>query len=55
LFDEFTSNLDSETESTVQAVFEKTGKGRTMVVVAHGPTTVENTDVVFIIGDGRVI
>ncbi|KAF1952136.1 ABC multidrug transporter-like protein [Byssothecium circinans] len=35
LLDEATSSLDSETEKEVQEVFEKTGKGRTMLVVAH--------------------
>lgn len=55
LLDEATSNLDSETEKSVQAVFEKTGKGRTMVVIAHRLATVQNADVIFVIGDGRVV
>lgn len=55
LLDEATSNLDSETEKQVQAVFEKTGKGRTMVVVAHRLATVQNADVIFVIGDGNVV
>lgn len=55
LLDEATSNLDSETEKSVQAVFEKTGRGRTMVVVAHRLATVQNADVIFVIGDGRVV
>jgi ATP-binding cassette subfamily B (MDR/TAP) protein 1 len=55
LLDEATSNLDSETERSVQAVFERTGKGRTMVVVAHRLATVQNADVIFVIGDGRVV
>lgn len=55
LLDEATSNLDSETERSVQAVFEKTAKGRTMVVVAHRLATVQNADVIFLIGDGRVV
>lgn len=55
LLDEATSNLDSETEKSVQAVFEKTGKGRTMVVVAHRLATIQNADVIFVIGDGKVV
>lgn len=55
LLDEATSNLDSETEKQVQAVFEKTGRGRTMVVVAHRLATVQNADVIFVIGDGKVL
>lgn len=54
LLDEATSSLDSETERSVQAVFERTRKGRTMVVVAHRLATIQNADVIFVIGDGRV-
>jgi ABC-type multidrug transport system fused ATPase/permease subunit len=54
LLDEATSNLDSETERSVQDVFERTGKGRTMIVVAHRLATVQNADVIFVISDGRV-
>ena len=54
LLDEATSNLDSETERSVQEVFERTGKGRTMVVVAHRLATVQNADVIFVISDGCV-
>jgi ATP-binding cassette, subfamily B (MDR/TAP), member 1 len=55
LLDEATSNLDSETEKSVQALLEKTGKGRTMVVVAHRLATVQNADVIFVISDGCVV
>jgi ATP-binding cassette subfamily B (MDR/TAP) protein 1 len=55
LLDEATSNLDSETEKSVQALLEKTGKGRTMVVVAHRLATVQNADVIFVISDGSVV
>ncbi|RDW89223.1 p-loop containing nucleoside triphosphate hydrolase-14 [Coleophoma cylindrospora] len=55
LLDEATSNLDSETERSVQAVFEKTAKGRTMVVVAHRLATVQNADVIFVVSDGVVV
>ncbi|KAI9653220.1 MAG: hypothetical protein M1821_007651 [Bathelium mastoideum] len=55
LLDEATSNLDSETERLIQAVFEKTAKGRTMIVVAHRLTTIQNADVIFVIGDGGVV
>lgn len=55
LLDEATSNLDAETERAVQAVFEKTRKDRTMVVVAHRLATIQNADVIFVLGDGRVV
>ncbi|KAF2732822.1 ABC transporter-like protein [Polyplosphaeria fusca] len=55
LLDEATSNLDSETEKSIQTIFEKTGKGRTMVVVAHRLATVQNADVIFVMSEGEVV
>ncbi|GAW26831.1 putative ABC transporter [Rosellinia necatrix] len=55
LLDEATSNLDSATEKMVQAVFEQTKKTRTMVVVAHRLATIQNADVIFVLGDGQVL
>lgn len=55
LLDEAPSNLDSETEKSVQAVLETTGKSTTIVVVAHRPATVQNADVIFVTGDGVVV
>ncbi|KAI1288222.1 ABC transporter-like protein [Xylaria venustula] len=55
LLDEATSNLDSETEKMVQAVFERTKKSRTMIVVAHRLATIQNADVIFVMGDGQVL
>jgi ABC-type multidrug transport system fused ATPase/permease subunit len=54
LLDEATSSLDAETEKSVQAVFEKNRRNRTMVVVAHRLATVQNADVIFVLADGRV-
>lgn len=53
--DEATSNLGSEIENSVQAVFEKTGKERTIVIIAHRLATVQNADDIFVSGDGRVV
>ena len=55
LLDEATSSLDSETERQVQKVFERTKEGRTMIVVAHRLATVQNADVIFVLGDGVVL
>lgn len=55
LLDEATSSLDSESEKLVQAAFERAGKGRTMVVVAHRLATVQNADVIFVLGEGTVL
>jgi ATP-binding cassette subfamily B (MDR/TAP) protein 1 len=55
LLDEATSSLDSESEKLVQSAFERAGKGRTMVVVAHRLATVQNADVIFVLGEGKVL
>ncbi|KAI9053388.1 hypothetical protein LZ554_002347 [Drepanopeziza brunnea f. sp. 'monogermtubi'] len=55
LLDEATSNLDSVTEREVQGVLERTGRGRTMVVVAHRLATVQNADVIFVVEGGKVV
>jgi ATP-binding cassette subfamily B (MDR/TAP) protein 1 len=55
LLDEATSSLDSESERLVQAALERAGKGRTMVVVAHRLATVQNADVIFVLGEGKVL
>ncbi|KAH7020427.1 P-loop containing nucleoside triphosphate hydrolase protein [Ilyonectria destructans] len=55
LLDEATSSLDSESEKLVQAAFERAGKGRTMICVAHRLATVQNADVIFVLGEGKVL
>jgi ATP-binding cassette subfamily B (MDR/TAP) protein 1 len=55
LLDEATTSLDSETEKEVQAVFEETGKSRTMIVVAHRLATVQNADIIFVMHEGKVV
>ncbi|KAI0486342.1 P-loop containing nucleoside triphosphate hydrolase protein [Xylaria cf. heliscus] len=55
LLDEATSSLDSESEKLVQAAFERAAHGRTMVVVAHRLATVQNADIIFVLGEGKVL
>ncbi len=52
LLDEATSSLDSESERLIQQAFKKAGKGRTMVVVAHRLATIQNADVILVLGGG---
>lgn len=57
LLDEATSNLDSESERLVQKAIERAAGegGRTVVAVAHRLATVQNADIIFVIGSGRVV
>ncbi len=67
LLDEATSSLDSESERLVQAAIERAarrvvvgtaggaGATTTTVVVAHRLATVQNADVIFVLGEGRVL
>ncbi|KAG9230574.1 P-loop containing nucleoside triphosphate hydrolase protein [Amylocarpus encephaloides] len=55
LLDEATSSLDSESEKVVQAALERAASGRTMVVVAHRLATVQNADIIFVLGEGKVL
>ncbi len=55
LLDEATSSLDSESEKLVQSAFERASKGRTMIVVAHRLATVQNADIIFVLGEGKVL
>lgn len=57
LLDEATSNLDSASEAQVSAAIERAaGDGqRTVIAVAHRLATVQNADVIFCLGDGRVL
>ncbi|KAN0113306.1 ABC transporter-like protein [Hyaloscypha variabilis] len=55
LLDEATSNLDSETEREVMEAFEQRTSGITRVVVAHRLSTIQNADVIFVMGEGKVV
>jgi ATP-binding cassette subfamily B (MDR/TAP) protein 1 len=55
LLDEATSSLDSESEKLVQAAFERVAKGRTTVAVAHRLATIQKADVIYVLGEGKVL
>ncbi|KAM7200480.1 P-loop containing nucleoside triphosphate hydrolase protein [Rhypophila sp. PSN 637] len=55
LLDEATSALDSASEKLVQAAFERVAKGRTTVAVAHRLATIQKADVIYVLGEGKVL
>ncbi|TGZ60365.1 hypothetical protein CRM22_008560 [Opisthorchis felineus] len=55
LLDEATSALDTENERLVQEALDAAMENRTSIVVAHRLTTVENTDEIVVIENGRKI
>lgn len=57
LLDEATSALDTQSEKLVQAALDKVGKmdGRTTIAVAHRLSTIRDSDVIYVFGDGRVL
>lgn len=55
VFDEATSALDSGTEQEVINSIEALDRGVTIVMVAHRLTTVKHCDIIFELGQGRVV
>lgn len=55
LLDEATSALDSVSENLVQESLEKMMVGRTCVVVAHRLSTIQGSDLIAVIKDGKVV
>lgn len=55
LLDEATSALDTESEQQVQISIEALMKNRTTIAVAHRLSTIENSDVIFVIENGAVL
>ena len=55
LLDEATSALDSATEQIVQASINEAMKNRTVLIVAHRLSTIQNADLIVVLRDGSVV
>ncbi len=55
IFDEATSQLDTESEQLVQEAINNLMKGRTVIVIAHRLSTVKHADKIVVIDKGRII
>ena len=54
ILDEATSALDNDTESAVMEAIENLHGEKTMIIIAHRLTTIQNADVIYEVGDGKV-
>ena len=54
ILDEATSNVDTQTERTIQAAMLELMAGRTCFVIAHRLSTIRGADKIAVISDGRV-
>lgn len=55
ILDEATSSIDTRTEAIVQKGMDGLMKGRTVFVIAHRLSTVQNSDVIMVLEHGRII
>ncbi len=55
IMDEATSSIDTRTEAIVQKGMDALMQGRTVFVIAHRLSTVQNADVIMVLEDGRII
>ena len=55
ILDEATSSIDTRTEKLVQEGMDKIMHGRTVFVIAHRLSTVQNSDVILVLDKGNVI
>ncbi|MEE1018703.1 MAG: ATP-binding cassette domain-containing protein, partial [Acutalibacteraceae bacterium] len=55
ILDEATSSIDTRTEAIVQKGMDSLMQGRTVFVIAHRLSTVQNSDVIMVLEHGRII
>ena len=55
IFDEGTSALDTESEQIIQQNIDELRDNTTLILIAHRLSTVRNSDMIFVLEDGRVV
>ena len=55
ILDEATSSIDTRTEKLVQAGTDKLMEGRTVFVIAHRLSTVQNSNAIMVLDHGHII
>ncbi len=55
ILDEATSSIDTRTEALVQKGTDRLMQGRTVFVIAHRLSTVQNSDVIMVLENGNII
>lgn len=54
IFDEATSALDSISENIIQKTVQNLSKDKTIIIIAHRMSTIQNADMIYVLDDGKI-